>query len=131
MRIWPAAVFLLLVSCKVDQSGGVVSDFGASGEGCSGNASCMVRVRAPVPPAEPSDAAPAADTARAPDTAPACTRASQCAKGPNSAPVCKAGVCGLTCTAGFTDCDGRGETGCEARLPGDPKNCGACGRDCE
>ena len=40
---------------------------------------------------------------------------------------CAAGVCAVaSCDAGFGDCDGKPETGCEADLLHDHLNCGAC-----
>jgi hypothetical protein len=36
----------------------------------------------------------------------------------------------MTCTAGFADCDGKQDNGCEANLTRDKKNCGACGNRC-
>jgi hypothetical protein len=53
-----------------------------------------------------------------------------CAARPNGAPVCVLGVCGVTCLAGFADCDGDAANGCEANTPSDVRNCGGCGRAC-
>lgn len=36
-----------------------------------------------------------------------------CTGGPNASPLCSNGVCGLTCSAGFFDCDADLQTGCE------------------
>jgi hypothetical protein len=49
---------------------------------------------------------------------------------PNSSPVCVAGACGFTCLAGFLDCDGQPNDGCEVESGKDPLNCGACGDVC-
>ncbi|AKF08206.1 Tryptophan synthase alpha chain [Sandaracinus amylolyticus] len=44
---------------------------------------------------------------------------------------CSAGECVLaSCDAGFDDCDGAPENGCEAELATDALNCGACGTVC-
>ncbi len=48
----------------------------------------------------------------------------------NSIPACSLGVCGISCNTQFGNCDKVDENGCEAQLFADPKNCGACGRDC-
>src|SRR4051812_45303037 len=34
----------------------------------------------------------------------------------NASAVCRSGVCGITCAAGFGDCDGNPANGCEADL---------------
>jgi hypothetical protein len=39
------------------------------------------------------------------------------------------GTCEVVCKAGFADCDGKPENGCEADISG-TQNCGACGSDC-
>jgi hypothetical protein len=43
--------------------------------------------------------------------------------------VCTAGGC--TCAAGYEDCDGKLDNGCEANLTADQANCGACGAECK
>ncbi len=55
-----------------------------------------------------------------------------CPSGAGSAASCMAGRCQIACTepARFADCDGMASTGCEAELPRDPMNCGACGARC-
>ncbi|MDO9022136.1 MAG: hypothetical protein Q7V43_34735, partial [Myxococcales bacterium] len=55
-----------------------------------------------------------------------------CAVPPNAAPTCDAmdGTCGYACNAGFADCDGRADNGCEVDLAGSVDHCGACGRAC-
>ncbi|MFO0627979.1 MAG: hypothetical protein U0325_20555 [Polyangiales bacterium] len=58
----------------------------------------------------------------------ACGRA--CAGGANATGVCVAGVCGITCAAGFSDCDGNAANGCETATLTSVANCGACGRTC-
>ncbi|AKV03941.1 hypothetical protein AKJ09_10604 [Labilithrix luteola] len=55
-------------------------------------------------------------------------------KGPsagNSTWTCFEGDCAFSCTGiGFRNCDGDTENGCETSVRYDPKNCGACGREC-
>ena len=48
----------------------------------------------------------------------------------NAVPSCAAGVCGVTCNAGYGDCDGDPSNGCEVDLRSSTGNCGACGRSC-
>jgi hypothetical protein len=48
----------------------------------------------------------------------------------NSIPACVNGQCGITCDTNFGNCDNQPDNGCETVLGSDPKNCGACGRDC-
>jgi len=44
---------------------------------------------------------------------------------------CDRGLCVIAaCDPGFTDCDGRGDNGCESSTASDPMNCGACGVAC-
>jgi hypothetical protein len=40
------------------------------------------------------------------------------------------GVCTPTCAAGFGDCDGNPNNGCEANLSTDLANCGSCKVGC-
>jgi hypothetical protein len=42
---------------------------------------------------------------------------------------CGAMGCSFICQAGFADCDGRADNGCEANLS-DARSCGACGKNC-
>jgi hypothetical protein len=53
-----------------------------------------------------------------------------CRGATNATPSCSRGACGLTCTAGFGDCDGNATNGCEASTLSNPMNCGACGVAC-
>ncbi|MFO0607211.1 MAG: fibrinogen-like YCDxxxxGGGW domain-containing protein [Polyangiales bacterium] len=53
-----------------------------------------------------------------------------CRGATNATPVCSRGACGLTCTAGFGDCDGNATNGCEASTLSNAMNCGACGAVC-
>jgi len=47
-----------------------------------------------------------------------------------SASSCEAGSCKLACEAGYADCDGNIENGCETSL-NDINSCGACGNKCD
>lgn len=53
-----------------------------------------------------------------------------CPTGPNATATCEAGVCELTCNAGYDDCDGDPADGCEAFTQNDAANCGTCGHAC-
>jgi hypothetical protein len=55
---------------------------------------------------------------------------STCANHHGSA-LCVSGVCRLTCSAGYTDCDGDGRNGCETNIASDPAHCGTCARACD
>jgi hypothetical protein len=49
----------------------------------------------------------------------------------NASGECIAGTCRIvTCSPGFTDCDGLVSNGCEAQLAADPNHCGMCGQRC-
>jgi hypothetical protein len=51
---------------------------------------------------------------------------------PNAIAGCAAGVCAVDhCDAGFKDCNGLPEDGCEAELAMDVDNCGACNQACD
>lgn len=52
-----------------------------------------------------------------------------CPEGANGRATCSAGICGITCSAGFADCDGSPVNGCEANF-NDPASCGACRNVC-
>jgi hypothetical protein len=53
-----------------------------------------------------------------------------CPTHPNSSPNCLGGNCGISCNAGFGNCDGNLVNGCEINLLTDLNNCGACGNVC-
>jgi hypothetical protein len=53
-----------------------------------------------------------------------------CPSGPNAQGVCQGGTCALLCPPNLGDCDGNAANGCEQSLLSDPKNCGACHKDC-
>jgi hypothetical protein len=63
-----------------------------------------------------------------PQNCAACGKA--CLTLPNSSPTCTAGACGFTCQAGYLDCNGLPNDGCEVESSSDPANCGACGAAC-
>jgi hypothetical protein len=48
----------------------------------------------------------------------------------NGTASCAAGVCRITCNAGFANCDNDPSDGCETAIGTDVRNCGACGRAC-
>lgn len=49
----------------------------------------------------------------------------------NASASCVGGTCVLgECSAGFADCDGNPDNGCEANLEADPTNCKTCGNEC-
>lgn len=59
------------------------------------------------------------------------TRTLPCPVPPNAASsACTGGVCGFSCSAGFSDCDGIAANGCESDLATSASNCGSCGRSC-
>jgi hypothetical protein len=52
---------------------------------------------------------------------------------PHATPECSAGECRITtdgCEAGFADCNGLPEDGCEVNLAQDKDNCGVCNKVC-
>ena len=60
-----------------------------------------------------------------------------CPSGPNSTASCAGGLCGLTCTNPFADCDSNPANGCEVNLNngviqsgGSVNSCGACSVNC-
>ncbi|MBL8602175.1 MAG: hypothetical protein JNK72_09630 [Myxococcales bacterium] len=53
-----------------------------------------------------------------------------CPSGPNSEATCTLGRCGLSCAAGFGNCDGDASNGCETDLRTSTAHCGACARSC-
>ncbi|MBX3187276.1 MAG: hypothetical protein KF819_09680 [Labilithrix sp.] len=53
------------------------------------------------------------------------------APGPNQTSTCKKGLCAYECQAGFADCNGDPEDGCETNLRIHPGHCGACGQACD
>ncbi len=48
----------------------------------------------------------------------------------NATAQCASGVCGLTCSGSWLDCDGLAGNGCEIDSSIDAHNCGACGNAC-
>lgn len=55
---------------------------------------------------------------------------SACPTRANASAGCTVGRCGFVCTAGFADCDGDAENGCEVDLRASNGNCGGCGVVC-
>ncbi len=53
-----------------------------------------------------------------------------CPSRPNAAASCAAGSCQYACNAGFADCNGRSDDGCEADTRTSTAHCGACGAAC-
>ena len=45
----------------------------------------------------------------------------------NGTASCGGGACAIACAAGFGNCNGKPDDGCEVDLRRDPKNCGTCG----
>src|SRR5690606_3251081 len=56
---------------------------------------------------------------------------SACPTPPNTVALCSAGSCSFECAAGFDDCNGEPEDGCEIEIASDPLNCGGCALACE
>jgi hypothetical protein len=48
----------------------------------------------------------------------------------NASPACRTGVCGITCAAGFGDCNGNTKDGCETDVNTSAQHCGKCGQPC-
>jgi hypothetical protein len=56
---------------------------------------------------------------------------SSCTLAHASTAACVQGTCAVvTCSPGFSNCDGVPANGCEANLASDSKNCGTCGTVC-
>lgn len=53
-----------------------------------------------------------------------------CAAADHATPMCSEGVCGLSCTTGYGNCDLNLTNGCEATLASDDVHCGRCGAAC-
>jgi len=53
-----------------------------------------------------------------------------CGTANTTSAACALGQCELTCSTGYSNCDGKDATGCEQSLD-DSKHCGACGHDCQ
>ncbi|MCS6899297.1 MAG: MopE-related protein [Myxococcales bacterium] len=48
----------------------------------------------------------------------------------NGTPSCSLGVCSISCSSGFANCNGNADDGCEIDLKNDVNNCGSCGNKC-
>src|SRR5438128_8030671 len=55
----------------------------------------------------------------------ACGRS--CPAGPNQTSACTNHACAVTCSTGFSDCDGDPVNGCETANADSLANCGGCG----
>ncbi|MDB4930014.1 MAG: uncharacterized protein JWM10_2498, partial [Myxococcaceae bacterium] len=53
-----------------------------------------------------------------------------CPSAANAAAACAAGLCAITCNAGFGDCDGAATNGCEVDTSASAAHCGRCGAAC-
>ncbi len=51
--------------------------------------------------------------------------------GTNGTATCSGAACGITCDAGWADCDASLANGCEVNTKTDPANCSACGATCD
>ncbi|MCB9609556.1 MAG: hypothetical protein H6716_23395 [Polyangiaceae bacterium] len=56
--------------------------------------------------------------------------ATVCPSGPNSAPFCTNGTCGIACSPDYADCDEAQNNGCEVLLNSTVAHCGACNEAC-
>ncbi|MEZ4390488.1 MAG: FG-GAP-like repeat-containing protein [Polyangiales bacterium] len=59
-----------------------------------------------------------------------CGRCGNACPSTNGAATCRAGVCAITCAAGYGDCDGDPANGCETDTRANALHCGACGTAC-
>jgi hypothetical protein len=53
-----------------------------------------------------------------------------CPAGGNGTPVCDKGKCAINCNAGFGNCDGNLQNGCETDTSTSNTDCGACNQPC-
>ncbi len=53
-----------------------------------------------------------------------------CSNAPNATAACANGTCGLSCNAGFSDCNNNPADGCEVATASNVNHCGQCGRAC-
>ncbi len=56
--------------------------------------------------------------------------ATRCPAGLNATATCTMAMCGVTCEAGFSDCDGNPANGCEVFVATSAAHCGGCGVAC-
>ena len=54
----------------------------------------------------------------------------RCPAGSNAVATCAMAMCGVTCEAGFSDCDGDARNGCEVFVATSAAHCGGCGIRC-
>jgi hypothetical protein len=93
------------------------------------------------PDAGPSSSSSGGIVSKPADAGPTCNVSSDvmncgacghvCPERANGIPSCSAGACGVACNQKTGNCDKDDTNGCETSLGDDPKNCGACGHDCE
>jgi len=69
-----------------------------------------------------------ADTDSSAATCGACDNA--CPNGPNGSTTCDNGACEINCNAGFGDCDGTLQNGCETDTGASQQSCGGCNLPC-
>jgi hypothetical protein len=62
-----------------------------------------------------------------PDHCGTCTKV---CNGTNGTRGCSSGTCTIVCNAGFANCDGNPDNGCEVNLTNDPTHCGTCTKVC-
>lgn len=68
------------------------------------------------------------DTYRNTDNCGTC--GNKCPSGTHAAAACGLGQCKLACQAGYLNCDGQTDNGCEVNGSADINNCGTCGNKC-
>jgi hypothetical protein len=59
-----------------------------------------------------------------------CGACGKVCNGTNGVPGCSNGACAVLCNAGYGNCDGNSDTGCETSLSNNPLHCGNCGVAC-
>ncbi|MFO0624189.1 MAG: hypothetical protein U0325_01115 [Polyangiales bacterium] len=64
------------------------------------------------------------DTASDPGNCGGCLQ--RCPRRDHTLPFCRGGSCGFECLAGWANCDGNPDNGCETDLVNSPLNCGQC-----
>ncbi len=106
--------------CPTPTSGQAVCD-----DGVCGSAVCGGRYKDCN--GDPSDGCET-DTYRNTDNCGAC--GSKCPGGTNAAAACSLGQCKLACQAGYLNCDGQTDNGCETNGAADINHCGTCGNRC-
>jgi hypothetical protein len=112
------------------------SNCGSCGKACTnahGSTSCINGVCVPVCAAGWSNCDSNATNGCETNTASSTTNCGACGNVCNSlhgTPACSSGVCSITCSEGWDDCDKNAGTGCETNLTTGMNDCGACGAVC-